>query len=235
LIGSVDYDINTFTLASSQEVYVELKDAEGTIEDIEIVRANYDKTYPMVSRTINGQLMNFGGSIEYYDSQKTDCQSAVGESQALYGSFNNNELWYSMLCLRSKGNTWTGINEKYPALFDNFQTKLGDANGRQKLDDFIKKYEITITNMEGIPKVSYSATGCSPDCSTQLSKNPQILWIDTITEKFNAFADNELIIERLKEIQLNTSQLSLPVKWVFAYNDKVSIDSTNLGDIPAAI
>lgn len=230
LIGSVDYDINTFTLASSQEVYVELKDAKGTIEDIEIVRANYDKTYPMVSRTINGQLMNFGGSLEYYDSQKNDCQSAVGESQALYGSFNNNELWYSMLCLRSKGNTWTEINEKYPALFDNFQSKLGNTDGRQKLDNFIKTYKITITNTESIPKVSYSKTGCSPNCVTQLSTNPQILWIDTINERFNALADNELIIERLKEIQLNTSQLSLPVKWVFAYNDKVSVDSTNLGD-----
>jgi hypothetical protein len=222
--GKVDYDINSFDLNTVTTIHVKVKNLIGAIDSIDIIRVQYDNTFNVTSRLINGKNMNYGGSYEYYSTTK-DCSSAVGPAAKNYDSFTKNELWYSMLCLRSKGINWINIIENYTLLFNNFKTELGDAE-RGKIDNFIKKYKITLTVANGQVLVKFTNACPSGGCVSQL-KGEEIFYNYEVTQSFQTYADNELIKNRIIEIQSTTDYLSLPIKWVFAYNDKVRIDSSN--------
>ena len=224
--GEIDYDNNLFTLSGTTPV--SLTGLNGSIESLEFIRMDFDNTFGISQRTINGISMNFGGSYEYYE-ETSDCVSPMTTAAVTYGNLNNNEVWYSMLCLRSLGRSWIDIVENNTGLFNEFESRaaLGELQ-KTKIDEFLTNYFIRIEEYPEYYKVFYNETGCPfMGCLFQLKEDPELLWVSTINQSFNTLADNELIIDRLRQIQSSSSYLSLPVKWIFAYRDKVSFNQTN--------
>ncbi|MFA5333763.1 MAG: hypothetical protein WC376_04680 [Candidatus Nanoarchaeia archaeon] len=223
--GRIDYDLDTFDLPSPAVITVTVSNLKGSIESIEIIRMQYDNTFNVTSTIKKGVNVDLGGSYEYYTGTK-ECVSAIGANAVNYDAFSNDELWYSMLCLRSKGHNWINIIENYTSLFNKFELELGETQ-KNSIDDFIKTYNITLSVVNGEVMVTYTNDCPIDGCSFQLKENPELLWNYKITEPMQTFAENELIINRLREIQQSTNYLSLPIKWIFAYNDKVRIDQSN--------
>ncbi|MFA5333726.1 MAG: hypothetical protein WC376_04495 [Candidatus Nanoarchaeia archaeon] len=223
--GRIDYDLSTFDLPSPAVINLTISNLKGSIESIEIIRMQYDNTFNVTSAIKKGININLGGSYEYYTETK-ECISAVGANAVDYNDFSNDELWYSMLCLRSRGKNWINIIENYTALFNKFESTLGETQ-KNNIDNFIKNYTISLSVVNGEVIVTFTNDCPIGGCVFQLKENPELLWNYEITEPMQTFAENELIINRLREIQQSTNYLSLPVKWIFAYNDKVRIDQSN--------
>jgi hypothetical protein len=227
--GKINYDSSSFELSAPTTLTLNIENLQGSLDSIEIIRMQYDNTLDTSSRMINGMQFNSGGSYEYYTDAK-DCSSAVGAPSLDYSILTNDELWYSMLCLRSKGNNWINIVEDYTSFFNNFESKLGEYE-KNRIDNFINKYKISPSN-NGEVSIAYTNDCPAGGCAFQLKENPELLWSYEINEQMQTFAENEIIKNKLIEIAQNTDYLSLPIKWVFAYNDKVRINQTNpqIGD-----
>ena len=237
--GNIDYDELSFHFTEGeQEIYIEYP---RRIEYIEIVRMQYDNTF----ETVNENGETFGGSIEYY-TDAIDCTSGMGNTITQYSSMAPTELWYILLGLRARGYDWKYIVENQTEIYNNFIIlENNNLFWLNKIDIFLGEMNnIIIENNDvinaGVTIVKFNGTcSCvvgSEICGCYDSKNPTVLSnLDFGMSQESAYQSQNLtfkplssVEEKLFEINRNTQYMNLPLKWIFAYNDVVTLNQTAL-------
>ncbi|MDD4353772.1 MAG: hypothetical protein PHN56_04930 [Candidatus Nanoarchaeia archaeon] len=226
--GAIDYENNfgnVFNLGGDMQL--ELSVTQGVIEAVDFIRVKYDGTYPIIQQSNQGILRTTGGSPDYYTEPK-DCESKMGNANIQFSSLNSQEAWYSLLCLRAQGKNWVNIIENYTGIYEVYKTLFltNYESQKIKIDNFIKKYDLEKTYDYTAKKVAIKFFSCdSPnnDCGIMNLEKSQNTFI--YSEPFLSYAVDESVFQRLIQIQTQTSYLPLPIKWIFAYNDKVNINS----------
>lgn len=225
--GDIDYNENLINI-NAGEVTFEISNYKGLIKEIDFIRMDYDNTYPIKTVSSNGISRTIGGSLEYY-SNTEDCTSAMGTTAITYDSMDDNELWYSMLCLRVQGKNWVNIIENYTAMYSKFKQVFSSNpnNIKNEIDNFIKTYDFDKTYDTTAKKLYVTFKPCTTNnCGIMNLEGGKIAY--EYSTPFISYAIDDSILQRLIEIQTQTSYLPLPIKWIFAYNDKVTLDQSNI-------
>jgi len=225
-LGNVDFDNRMIHLNGAVSVTI-AKDSSAAISDlsrvesVDIVRVDYDDTLEIKNYQSNGISYDYGGSHEYYlDSEVSDCSNPMGADFKKYDAMTDVEAWYSVFCLRSQGLEWSSIMEDYSGLFSAFKNKLSDIDAEaEKMDAFINKFDNNrVYFEEGIPTIRFNA-----EEEVVLAGNNEL----TYSEQTIPFKTAETLLDRIYEINQNTNYISLPMKWIFAYRDRVSFNQVS--------
>ncbi len=216
--GAVDYR-DSFDLSNYIDS-IEVVSVEGDIEEVDILRVNFDNTF---STTVhNGNIR--GGSYEYYKDTE-DCVNPLGPESISYDEFSDDEIWYTMLCLRAKGNDWPTIIDDYTYAFYRFEEIPSYSDEADKIDEFLSNYpSICLEDMGEKVLVRFNSPECEGTVVSLSSKKGNAVSGAPFT------ATSTPAEERLYEIKRNSSYISLPIRWNFAYRDVAEFNQELFGE-----
>lgn len=214
--GNVDYNREMIILTEGTHNITITNSAN--IETIDILRIRYDNSFETITDE-TGTIR--GGSMEYYTDTE-DCESPQGDNFVEYNELSDEELWYSMLCLRGQQVSWEDIILDFTGLYNEFFDSFSE-NDAIDIDDFINTYGVYVAEPDENSNVSllifneesYALEGLN-EINEELVYNESEVELEFLSS----------VEEQLYEIGLNSSYLSLPMKWVFAYNDQFMFDQT---------
>lgn len=234
--GSLEYNQTMIYLNGDYTITL---DAETvSIDSVDIIRVDYDNTMNLENEQVKGVDYTYGGSHEYYlEEEVSDCTSPEGDNvkysnnELTYNDLDDVELWYSMLCMRGRGLSWNEIIDEETGLYQAFNNEFNSntLTQEQMIDEFITNYPPQIYYENEPVLLDFGGGGRevnlnqdSESVSSELTYDEESITLNTM----------ESVQERVYEIGLNTSYMSLPMKWVFAYMDQVSFNQTegNVGE-----
>ncbi|VVB74311.1 Uncharacterised protein [Candidatus Tiddalikarchaeum anstoanum] len=234
---ALDYPSKAITLSSLNNhiVQVTCNSANCSIDSVDIIRVMYDNSFPTGVYTSQGITYHNGGSLEYYKNT-SNCVNPMGSDYISYSALDNTETWLSMLCLRGQGLNWQDIMERETGLYNSFKTKFS-TNYKDKaamIDSFIRTYLPTVSSTNysdyRVTKVVFRSVTLAP-LTTNLYNDSLIADSSLHYGEAGYGLDYaETALERLYQIMRNTSYVSLPMKWVFAYRDVARFNQTLLGE-----
>lgn len=236
--GDVDYDNKMMSLSGEGVVSLQWLPGGGVeslsnITSVEILRVDYDNTLETIeyyADNVDWESHYRGGSHEYYlEGEVEDCGDPFENSaeRVYYKDFDDVLLWYSLFCIRAQGYSWNYIMEDETGIFDEFTRKVPNwGSEASKMDKFLETVTVSVTTTEQTGKTLKFTPKQGVTLSTVKDRKiiPE-LQLSYAEESVN-FNPMESILDRLYEISLNSNYISLPMKWVFAYRDKVEIDQT---------
>ncbi|MBN1923319.1 MAG: hypothetical protein JW791_00990 [Nanoarchaeota archaeon] len=241
----VNYDdVVTLSSTGSSNTHTLTLSSSGVITNIDIVRIDFDDTIDVVN--VNG--FNYGGSYEYYDTQTTaDCVRPQGEDFTDFSTLTDEELWYSILSIRAQGYGWDYIIDDMTGLYNAFKSKTYDGSSYEAAADDIEDFlefisdvcveqysntgitvlnfgELSCDNGDGVNRELVSFSNEEDNIGVFFEEGSSVLPELEYSEGFVSFQAADTMLERLYAIQLNTSYVSLPIKWSFAYRDNAVFD-----------